>query len=280
MTQADELIERGRERLLQSADNFSRRGDERIQAEELLEFAAGGKLPRRVDARTETRYLALLERRASGEPVAYIRGFEDFLGMKLAVKPGAFIPRQSTEFLATQAIAKVARRRAPVVADLATGVGAVAMAIAKRRPDATVYGTDISAPALAQARANAKRLGLTNVRFLKGSMYDPLPASARGTLDAITSHPPYVAIHELQDLPRELIDHEPIHTLTDDSSDGLGLVRVLIDDDWLRDGGWMCIEVAVDLARPVRSLLSGAGYRDLRSTHGIHRETRVLIGRR
>jgi release factor glutamine methyltransferase len=277
---ADELIERGRKRLLQSADRFSRRGDERIQAEELLEFAAGGRIPRTVDARTERRYLGLLERRASGEPVAYIRGFEEFLGMKLAVKPGAFIPRQSTEFLATQAIRLIARRKAPVVADLATGLGAVAMAVAKKRPDATVYGTDISASALAQARANAKRLGLSNVRFLKGSMYEPLPASARGEIDVITSHPPYIATHELEDLPSELIDHEPIDTLTDNSDDGLGLVRVLIDGDWLKPGGWMCIEVARDLARPVRSLLSRGGYREIKSTHGVHRDTRVLIGKR
>lgn len=280
MTRADELIEAGRRRLLQGAERFSRRGDERIQAEELLAFANGGRIGRTIDARVARRYEALLERRASGEPVAYIRGFEEFLGMELRVKPGAFIPRQSTEFLAQQAIARLPRGRAPLVADLATGIGAVAMAIARRRMDATVYATDISTAALAQGRANARRLGIGNVRFATGSMYEPLPARLRGAFDVITSHPPYIAPHEVADLPDELTRFEPIHTLTDRSHDGLGLVRVLADPTWLCPGGWLCVEIATDLARAVRSILTRAGFREVRSTHGIHRETRVLLARR
>lgn len=277
---AEQLIELGRKRLLKNTDRFSRVGDERLQAEELLEFAVGGPLNGEVSAGAQRKYEALLERRASGEPVAYIRGFEEFLGLRMTVGPGAFIPRQSTEYLAEQTIACIRRRKKPLVADLATGIGAVALAIGDARPDATVYATDISTKAMGFGKRNAKTLGISNVTFLKGSMYDPLPKALRGKFDAIASHPPYIATHELEGLPAELIDHEPIDTLTDNSDDGLGLVRVLIAGDWLKPGGWMCIEVARDLARPVRTMLTRGGYSEVRSTHGIHADTRVLRARR
>ena len=282
MPKADALIEVGRKRLLQDVDRLNRRGDEREQARELLEHAAGGRLNgREIAPRVQRTFERLLERRAAGEPVGYIIGYEEFLGMRLAVKPGAFIPRNTTEYLAKEAARRLRRRTDPIAADLATGVGAVALGMARAAPHATVYGTDISRVALGLARANARTNGAPNARFLSGSMFDPLPKRLRGAFDVMASHPPYVASHELKGLPAEL-DFEPLESLTDRSRDGLGLVRVFVDGarHWLKPGGWACLEIASDLARPVRTMLVRAGYRNVQSLRGPWGYTRVLVAQR
>lgn len=281
---AEHLIEAGRKRLVRETERFSRYGDERLQARELLEHAAGSDVydDDLIDARTARRYEGLLERRAKGEPVAYIRGYEEFRGFRLTVKPGAFIPRDSTQFLAEQAIRRVRGRRSPVAADIATGIGAVALAIAREVPGASVFGTDISRTALSLARANARKHRILNARFLTGSGFDALPRKLRGSLDVVVSHPPYVPTHEVPELPAELLDFEPVESLTDSSDDGLGFVRMLVrvSRDWLKPDGWLCLEIGPDLARSVRSLLVRAGYRSVRSTHGTSSFTRVLVAKR
>jgi release factor glutamine methyltransferase len=280
---ARSVVEAGRKTLLRHADDFSRRGDERLQARELLEYAAGAELDDDdvIDPLVHKRFESLLDRRSTGEPVAYIRGFEEFRGLRLTVKPGVFIPRQSTEFLAEQAIRRLRRRQDPIAADLASGVGAVALAMADEVPGARVYATDISAAAQRMARANARSHALTNVRFLTGSMFDPLPRALKGSFDVIASHPPYIATGEMTDQPKEL-GFEPMESLVGSSEDGLGLIRLLVSDApvWLKPGGWLCVEVAPDLTRKVRSMLLRAGYGRVAITRGIWEDSRVLVGQR
>lgn len=281
---ARSVVEAGRKMLLRHADDFSRRGDERLQARELLEYAAGAELDDEdeIDALVQKRFESLLARRSTGEPVAYIRGFEEFRDLRLTVKPGVFIPRQSTEFLAEQAIRRLRRRKDPIAADLATGVGAVALAMAGEVPRARVYATDISAVAQRLARGNARSLGLTNVRFLAGSMFDPLPRTLEGSFDVIASHPPYIATGEVTELPKELVEFEPMAALVGSSEDGLGLIRLLVRDalTWLKPGGWLCVEIAPDLTRKVRSMMRRAGYGNVAITRGISDDSRVLVGQR
>lgn len=283
MPTAEQLIESGRKKLRQHIEKFSRVGDERDQAAELLAYAAGREIDEtvEVDPRTMRRYERYLDRRATGEPVPYIRGFETFSGLTLAVKPGVFIPRDTTRFLSYQAVTRLRGRKAPIGADIATGVGAVALEMARDVPSATVYGTDLSPLAVKLARQNARKNGLSNAHFSVGSMFDPLPASIRGAVDVIASHPPYVASGEVGDLPAETM-FEPTLTLTDSSPDGLSLVRVLINEgrDWLKPNGWLLIEIAPDLARTVRTMLGRAGYRDVRSTRGVHEWSRVVVAKR
>jgi release factor glutamine methyltransferase len=134
---------------------------------------------------------------------------------------------------------------------------------------------------VAVARANARRLGL-RATFLRGDLYAPLPPRLAGRVDVITLHPPYVARGELRDLPLEIRRFEPVHTLTDRSPDGLGLVERAIAEGrgWLEAGGWILIEVSPDRARAVAARLRLAGYRDVGSTKdpsfGV---TRVVAGR-
>lgn len=280
---ARSVIEAGRKTLRRHADDFSRRGDERLQAQELLEFAAGTELDDEdvIDLRVQRRFESLIQRRTTGEPVAYIRGFEEFRGLQLSVKPGVFIPRQSTEFLAEQAIRRLRRRRNPIGADLACGVGAVALAMAEEVAAADVYATDISTPALRMARTNARTLELTNVRFLAGSMFEPLPKTLRGSLDVIASHPPYISPQEMTEQPKEL-GFEPLTALVGEADDGLGLIRLLVSEavDWLKPGGWLCIEVAPDLTRKIRSMMLRAGYARVAITRSIWDDSRVLVGQR
>lgn len=281
---AEHLIEAGRRRLRREVDRFSRTGDEAVQARELLEHAAGGDVydDDQIGPTTVRKYQTFLERRAQGEPIGYIRGFEEFRGFRLSVGPGAFIPRDTTQFLAEQAIRRLRRRRSPVAVDIATGVGAVALAVARDVRHATVFGTDISPTALKLARANARRYRLRNARFVMGSGFEPLPSKYRGALDAITSHPPYVPTHEIPELPLELQNYEPVESLTDSSEDGLGFIRMLVNEgrEWLAPGGWMLLEVGPDVARPVRSLLTKAGYEAVKSTRGTSPYSRVVVAKR
>jgi release factor glutamine methyltransferase len=265
-----------------SIDHWQK-GRERIEAEDLLGFVLGED-PEPSDPisdRDRRTYRRLIERRAEGEPVPYIKGYTEFRGIELRVVPGVFVPRDSSEFLAEQAVRRLRRRKKPVHVDLATGGGTIALAVADEVPKADVYGADLSKDAIKLARRNAKDLDL-DARFVVADLFDGLPKQLRGRVDVITLHPPYVAKHEIPTLPEEIREWEPVHTLTD-GSDGLRLIRQAIKESpaWLRSGGWLLMEVDPDRAREVMPLYRRGGFRDVRSTKGGPvRVTRVIVGRR
>ena len=235
-----------------------------------------------VTPKQRRRFEAMVARRAAGEPIPLIKGYTEFRGIELLAEPGVFVPRDSSEFLAEQAIRRLRRRRSPVAVDLATGGGTIALAVANEVPKATVVGTDLSDAAVRLARRNAKRLGI-RARFRQGDLFGGLPTKLRGRVDVITLHPPYVARDEIPDLPDEIRDWEPTHTLTDQSDDGLGLIRRAVDGSpaWLRRGGWLLMEVDPDRARDVMPVYRRGGFRDVKSTKGGElRVTRVIVGRR
>jgi release factor glutamine methyltransferase len=279
----EQLIEDARKKILRSKDNLSWTGDERDQARQFLELVLGRKPRAKEDVppRAQRRFHQLVERRASGEPIPYILGWTEFRDLRLKIGPGAFVPRATSEFLAEQAIRRLRRRARPVAVDLATGIGPIPLSIAHALPKAEVHGSDISAAPLRQARANARALGL-NVQFHLGNLFDPLPSNLRCRVDTVTIHPPYVAAHEVEDLPSELKNYEPAESLTDKSKDGTYLARIVAEQghDWLRPGGWLLIEVGSYLARTIKSLMLKEGYEDVRSTEGPLGYTRVIVGRR
>jgi len=257
---------------------------EQIEAEELLSFVLGEEPDddEELPGWARRSFMELIERRASGEPIPFITGSIEFLGLDVLAEPGVFIPRHSSEFLAVQAIRRLKARRRPVHVDLATGAGAVALAVADRLPRADVYGTDVAADAVKLARRNAKRLGL-QATFSRGDLFGGLPPSLTGRVDVTTIHPPYVPVGEVEDLPDEVRAFEPTHTLTDGSVDGMGLVRRTAEEgpDWLAKDGWILIEADPDAARDVKRVLIRAGFRDVKSTKGLElKVTRVVVGRR
>jgi release factor glutamine methyltransferase len=260
------------------------RDREEIEADELLSYALGVD---RIDPKEDVpagvrrRFDRMIARRAIGEPVQLITGHAVFRGLEIVARPGVFVPRDSTEYLAEQAIRRLRGRRRPVAVDLATGGGTVALAIANEVRGARVFGTDISLTAVRVARENAERLHL-RATFFKGDLFGGLPAELEGRVDVLTLHPPYVARDELRELPEEIRRFEPVHTLSDRSLDGLGLVGRAASEGprWLRPGGWLLIEVSPDRSRSVASVLRRNGFGDVRSTmdRGF-KVTRVLVGR-
>jgi release factor glutamine methyltransferase len=284
---ADELIEEGTKRMKRSPAIDHWPSDREVhEARQLLAFVLGTEEDELdedapVSATRARRYRDLVRRRAGGEPMAHIVGWMEFKGLRIRVRPGAFVPRQSSEFTVEQAARRLRRRPKPIAVDMGTGIGPIALAVAAAVPRARVYGTDISADAVRQAKANARELKLKNVEFHKGDLFASLPPRIRGNVDVITAHAPYVPKHEVRDLPLEIRGFEPEATLTDYSEHGLGLLTRIAEEApaWLRPGGWLLAEVSPDFARTVRGLLLRSGYSDVKSTKGWPEVTRVVLGR-
>jgi release factor glutamine methyltransferase len=259
----------------------------RYDAEELMAAVIDEPVDATVRRRVLTpkrqrRFAAMVERRIAGEPVPRIIGIFPFRGLDLHMRDSVFVPRVSSEFLAGEAIKALRRRRSPRVAvDVATGAGPMALAMANEVRDAEVWGVDISKEAVALGRHNAKQLKLDNAHFRVSDLLDALPDRLRGAIDVITIHPPYVARREIKTLPLEIRAYEPRHSLTDDSSDGLGLVRRLAESshEWLRPGGMLLLEVGTYLSRSAQAALRRAGLVEVtwkRDSLGV---TRVVAGR-
>jgi release factor glutamine methyltransferase len=199
---------------------------------------------------------ALLVRRLGHEPLQYLLGETEFCGLVLTVSAGVFIPRPETEALVDRAIA-LGPAGAATVVDLCTGSGALACALAARRPAWTVWAVDRAPRAVACARANVERLGLgARVRILEGDLFAPLAPhlAARGA-DLIVANPPYLTASGLPSLPAEVRDWEPREAL-DGGVDGLAVVRRVLGaaPPWLRSGGWVVVEIGADHEAAVTAL--------------------------
>jgi release factor glutamine methyltransferase len=273
------------ERALKSSDaiDHPHSGKERVDAEDILTHLLRREaVPHEeVAGLTLALFQRLIARRMRGEPVAYLTGTTTFGELELEVRPGAFIPRQSSEFLAVQAVRRLRGRPNPLHVDLGTGIGPVALVVGATLPRANVFGVDVSAKPLALARRNAARLRLRNVTFLRGDLFEPLPDRLAGRIDVITMHPPYVPRREVRTLPEEIARFEPKESLTDDSPKGDRILRRVAAEapDWVRPGGWVLVEVSPDRAREVATILRRAGFRDVRSTKGPIPVSRVVLGR-
>jgi release factor glutamine methyltransferase len=284
MPTAEELLDDA-ERVLKHCDAIEHphSGKERYDAGLMLDHALGWEPDPddEIPPAAVRRFERLMVRRQSGEPVAYVTGRAEFKGMNLHVGPGAFIPRESSEFMAEQAIRRLHGRRDPVHVDLATGVGPVALAVARAVPEVRVIGVDLYPEPVAMAKRNARSLGLSNATFRRGDLFEAVPASVRGAVDVITIHPPYVGTKELNELPKEIVGFEPRGSLTDSSPTGMGLVQRTVDEapSWLRPGGWLLMEVAPDRSRDVATVFRRGGLRDVRSTKDRLAVTRVVVGR-
>jgi release factor glutamine methyltransferase len=212
-------------------------------------------------AMTAALFGACIERRLQGEPVAYITGIREFWSLPLVVTPAVLVPRPETELLVELCLTRLGTEPCDV-ADLGTGSGAIALALAHERPNWRVLATDFSASALAIATANRERLHLANVRFAEGSWLGALPdQTGNRRFDAIVSNPPYV---EAQDAALAALAHEPQSALIAADSGYADLITIARDARrHLKSGGLLLLEHGASQAERLGRELTALGYENI-----------------
>ena len=235
---------------------------------------AHGDEPLGTDARA--RFDALLARRQAGEPVAYLTGRQGFWSLDLAVTPATLVPRPETELLVELALERLHPDLPLRLADLGTGSGAIALAIAHERPRARVVATDASDAALAVAAGNAARNGIANVEFRGGDWYGPLRGER---FDLLASNPPYIALGDPH-LGEGDLRFEPPSALSS-GMDGLDAIRTIVAGApaHLHAGGWLLLEHGWTQGEAVRALMQAAGFTDVLTAQDLEGRDRVTLGR-
>jgi release factor glutamine methyltransferase len=246
--------------------------------------------------RAEQELREMVRRRVAGEPLQYVLGGWEFRGLDLFVDRRVLIPRPETEYVVEVALEEAERsglrrsRRAvalvepeapAAVADIGTGSGAIALAVEAELADVEVWATDVSEDALAVARANVAGCAATRVRIAEaGDWFDPLPERLRGSLRLIVSNPPYVAEHEVAELPREVAAHEPRDALVSGPS-GTEAIETLLEGalDWLAPGASFVCEIAPHQAGTMIERACALGYHEVIVRDDLTGRPRVLVAR-
>jgi release factor glutamine methyltransferase len=254
----------------------------RLDAELLLEYVTGlsrtefrARPERELPAAAGWSFQQLVKRRLQGEPVAYIRGQKEFWSLNLEVTPAVLAPRPETELVVERVLAHVSADAACEVADLGTGSGAIALAVASERPQAKVVGVEASKAALEIAERNAARLHVGNVSFALGSWFEPL---AGRRFDVIASNPPYIAGDD-PDLASDVRRYEPIGAVIAGRT-GMEALSAIIAEapGHLRPGGWLVLEHGWKQAATVRDQLVRRGFAHVRSHRDLAGHERVTEG--
>jgi release factor glutamine methyltransferase len=224
------------------------------------------------EARTFGRALC---QRCAGTPLQHLTGEQAFRRITVMVSPGVFIPRPETEVLVDVALESLGERQEPVVVDVGTGTGAVALAIADERPGSRVFATDLSPEAVELGRENGARLGLS-ITVLQGDLLEPLPLELCGAVDLVVSNPPYVSAVEYDDLPAE-VRAEPRLALVG----GTRFLERLGDEaiGWLRRGGALAVEIGAAQG-PDAAKVMKRSYEDVRIVPDLAGRDRIVVGRR
>ena len=221
-------------------------------------------------------YSALVDRRAAGEPVAYLTGEREFYGRPFKVTPSVLIPRPETELLVDLALERMPRTAPTRVLELGTGSGCIAIALASERSQSKIVATDQSVEALTVARRNAFAFHIGNIAFLQSNWFEGL---RKERFDLVVSNPPYVASGDPH-LEQGDLRFEP-RTALESGSDGLDAIREIIKGarGYLQAGGWLLFEHGYDQGAKARALMREAAYRDIFSAPDLAGIERVSGGR-
>jgi release factor glutamine methyltransferase len=272
--------------LEEGAARLGRVPDEARREAEILLGAALGKSrafllahgdERILDCEATDRYEAFVTRRRLGEPIAYILGEKEFWSLPLAVRPGVLVPRPETELVVERVLAHLPADHDRKVLDLATGSGAIAVAIAAERPALRIVAVDCAAEAIEVARENALRLGLAGrIDIRQGSWFEP---TADLRFDVIASNPPYVADGDPR-LEAAVRRYEP-HRALYSGPTGLEALTAIVADAprHLEPDGWLVLEHGSDQAAAVRALLAARGYVDVATFRDVAGHERCTEGR-
>jgi release factor glutamine methyltransferase len=256
----------------------------RVESQLILEHCLGLDLAQRlmqneraVTAQEQAQIDAVCRQRASRIPIQYCLGYAHFWGMKLAVTSGVLIPRTDTESLVQITLQKIRQCRHPVelIADIGTGSGAIAIALAKELPEVRIAAVDISFAAITLARENARTFNVEQqIDFLQGDWSSVLPKN----LDTIVSNPPYLNDSHKADMAVEIAQYEPELALFGPGIDGLGFYRELADSAtrYLRPDGMILLEVGDGQAETVADIFKTAGWERTESHKDLNGLPRVI----
>lgn len=267
------------------ASSESSQADAEFLLAHVLEISRGalyGRMQRPLPVEADEQLQFLLARRAQGEPVAYITGVQGFWSLDLQVTPDVLIPRPETELLvewALEFLDGMPQKSAMRIADLGTGSGAIALALATELPEAALTAVDVSAAALTVARRNAEKLRIGNVQFEQADFDTFLQASAHSdktTFDLLISNPPYVA---KGDAHLAALRHEPELALIagHDGLDSLKLIGVRAFSA-LNQGGCLLLEHGYDQGPAVRDLMQAAGFEKVQTRRDLAAHERATAG--
>jgi len=237
------------------------------------------------DSTVTDRFLELVERRAQGEPMAYLTGVREFYGRPFAVSPAVLIPRPETELLVDVALELLNDVRSPCLLDLGTGTGILAVSLALERPDATVFASDLSPHALDVAGGNAAALGADRIVFLGGDWWQALdsdrcqgPGENERAFDLVVANPPYVAADD-RHLAQGDLRFEPELALVG-GPDGLAALRRIIAGAPSRLGrsAWLAVEHGLEQGASCRQLMVESGFERVVTRRDLEHRDRVTIG--
>jgi release factor glutamine methyltransferase len=226
-----------------------------------------------------TAFRALVEKRVQGAPTHYLTGSREFYNRRFHVDARVLIPRPETELLVEAILSLFDSQRPFRAVDLCTGSGCIAVTLAKERPLAQIWATDVSAEACHVAQLNTEAHGVSDrVSVLEGDLLSPIPAGHR--FDAIVSNPPYIKSNEIAALSAE-VRSEPRIAL-DGGEDGLDVLRRIAREstEFLKPGGLLALEISDTQGEQVRGLLLEAGYQEVRIQKDLERRDRYAFGRR
>jgi release factor glutamine methyltransferase len=264
------------QRLGQSSDSAA------IDARVLMEHVTGyshadliSKSEQALSDSQQSLFEELVAMRESGAPIAYITGQREFWSMNFLVTPDTLIPRPETEILVEQALHRIPEKSNANIADLGTGSGAIALALAYERPHARVIATDASRLALETARVNEERLGIGNVELRLGHW---LGALGQDQCDVIVSNPPYIREDDPH-LSHGDVRYEPMTALVS-GNDGLDAIREIVSEasNHLNPGGWLLLEHGFDQGEAVLDLMRSAGFTGVETVGDLAGQDRVTLG--
>lgn len=269
-----ELVEEGQRRLAAA-------GVEEAAVDAWLLFSYDKKVDRtwyllnrtqRASGEEQEAYLKLIARRCERVPLQHITGEQEFMGLPFRVTPDVLIPRQDTEVLVEECL----RHLAPgnIFLDLCTGSGCILVSLLHYAKGTFGTGADLSGKALAVAKGNVEANGV-EARLVQGDLFEPVT----GTFDLIVSNPPYIASAEIETLAPEVREHEPRMAL-DGTADGLFFYRRIVQESpsYLKEGGWLCMEIGYDQGAAVRQLMEAQGFATVSVIKDLAGLDRVVSG--
>lgn len=227
------------------------------------------------------RFQESVERRASGEPLQYITGVQDFYGREFRVTPDVLIPRPETELLVEAAMELIRETSEPFICDVGTGSGCIALTLLCELQAARAVAVDKSAAAIEMAKLNARNhLVLERVEFVVSDCFDALGGSEY-RFDMVVSNPPYVSAAMMPGLQREVRDHEPLMALSP-GADGLSVIRRLLREApaFLREDGYLIMEIGFDQGEAVKSLVDGRIWRLIDIKPDLQSIPRIVVLRK